>query len=309
MQRVVIAGATGYLGQHLVDVYSRNGWIVRALVRDKARAKTLSANELFEGKATQPNTLIGLMDDVDLVVSSLGITRQKDGFTYREVDYQANRNLLDLAIENGVPQFGYVHVLNAHLLSQVELVQAKQDFVDLLNAYPIKSTVIAPSGYFSDLENFLRMAQRGRIYLFGNGNKRINPIHGTDLAETCFEVIEAGAAFAEVGGPQTNQSERIWLRSRSKASGDLLKLLISHYGLATSFNELQKPVPNHKPMVLYNLFLVFCATIWSGNLMVNTNYQSIFPSYLPRKVRDNKKRSWLIRPSSFLNNLFILLLI
>lgn len=232
MQRVVIAGATGYLGGYLVDVYRRKGWIVRALVRDEtaARAKGLHATEFFEGEATKPSSLIGLMDDVDLVVSSLGITRQQDGLSYQDVDYQANRNLLELAIENGVPQFGYVHVINAHLLPEVELIRAKQDFVDLLNAYPIKSSVIAPSGYFSDLEDFLQMARKGRVYMFGAGDKRINPIHGADLAEACFEIIEAGTAFADVGGPKT----------------------YSHDDLArVAFESLGKPVKiTHLPMWL-----------------------------------------------------------
>jgi uncharacterized protein YbjT (DUF2867 family) len=90
---VLVAGATGYLGRHLCAEYARRGHHVTALVRDAARAEGL-ADILVEAEATRPETLAGLMDGVDLVVSSLGITRQADGLGYREVDYQANLNLL-----------------------------------------------------------------------------------------------------------------------------------------------------------------------------------------------------------------------
>ncbi|KZL22102.1 NmrA-like family protein [Pseudovibrio axinellae] len=203
MKTVVIAGATGYLGAYLVAHYKQQGWAVRALVRSTAAAHTkgLDATEFFEGEATNAATLMGLMEDVDLVVSALGITRQKDGLTYHDVDYRANKNLLDLAVENSVPQFAYIHVLNATKLLNVELVHAKQHFVKTLQAAPIKSTVISPSGYFSDLEDFLNMAKSGRVYVFGSGKYRINPIHGKDLAAACYEIISSEQTFAEVGGP------------------------------------------------------------------------------------------------------------
>lgn len=79
MKTVVIAGATGYLGSYLVAHYKQLGWAVRALVRNEAtaRAKGLDATEFFEGEATKPNSMTGLMENADLVVSALGITRQK----------------------------------------------------------------------------------------------------------------------------------------------------------------------------------------------------------------------------------------
>ncbi len=211
MKTVVIAGATGYLGAYLVAFYHQKGWHVRALVRNEqtARAKGLEASEFFEGEATKPDSLSGLMEGADLVISALGITRQKDGLTYKDVDFQANKNLLELAIQSSVPQFAYIHVLNAAKMLDVELVRAKQDFVDVLQAAPIKSTVISPSGYFSDLEEFLGMAKSGRVYLFGSGACRLNPIHGADLAEACYGIIEDGKSKADVGGPVTYTQNEI----------------------------------------------------------------------------------------------------
>lgn len=203
MKTVVVAGATGYLGQYLVSEYRRRGWRVRAIVRDaaKARASGLLAQELVEAEATRRDTLRGSLDGVDLVVSSLGITRQQDGLTYQDVDYGANVNLLDEALSAGVSRFAYIHVLGADRLRHVPLVAAKQAFVDRLNAAPIFSTVVAPSGYFSDMGDFLAMARSGRVWLFGDGEHRLNPIDGADLAVAVADAVEEERDRLDVGGP------------------------------------------------------------------------------------------------------------
>ena len=46
----------------------------------------------------------------NFVFSSVGITRQKDGLTFKDVDYQGNRNLLEVAKHAGVKKFIYVSV-------------------------------------------------------------------------------------------------------------------------------------------------------------------------------------------------------
>jgi uncharacterized protein YbjT (DUF2867 family) len=203
MQSVFIAGATGYLGRFLCAAYRARACHVTALVRDRRRAENLDADVLREAEATRPETLSGVMDGAGLVVSALGITRQADGLSYRDVDFQANLNLLHEAECAGVRRFAYVHVLNADAMRHVALVAAKADFVDALQASGIASTVIAPSGYFSDMGEFLAMARAGRVWLFGSGSGRINPIHGADLASAVVDATEAGRPWLDVGGPET----------------------------------------------------------------------------------------------------------
>lgn len=203
MRTVFVAGATGYLGRHLCAEFHRRGAYVIALVRDAKRAGNLAADSLVEAEATRPETLAGIMDGADVVVSALGITRQSDGLGYREVDYQANVNLLREAEATGVGRFAYVHVLNSEKMRNVELVSAKSAFVRKLQASQLASTVIAPSGFFSDMGDFFAMAKSGRVWLFGDGTHRINPIHGADLATAAAETIEAGREWLDVGGPET----------------------------------------------------------------------------------------------------------
>ncbi|WP_136444048.1 SDR family oxidoreductase [Pacificoceanicola onchidii] len=203
MKHVFVAGATGYLGRFLCAEYRKRGWHVTALIRKSGKTDGLEADRLIEAEATWPESLVGAMEDIDLVVSALGITRQTDGLTYWDVDYQANLNLLEEARRSGVSRFAYVHVLNADRMDAVPLVAAKSAFVRKLQSSDVASTVIAPTGYFSDMADFLTMAQSGRVWLFGSGEPRINPIHGADLAAAIFEAAEAGVDWQTVGGPET----------------------------------------------------------------------------------------------------------
>ena len=109
MRRVMISGATGYLGRYLCAEYRSRGYHVTALVRASARTGDLAADAIVTAEATEAKTLVGCMDGIDLVVSALGITRQTDGLGYWDVDYRGNLNLLEEAERSGVAQFAFVH--------------------------------------------------------------------------------------------------------------------------------------------------------------------------------------------------------
>lgn len=204
MKKILVAGATGYLGQFVVRALKAKGYWIRALGRSAEKLALIEADadEFFIGEVTNPDSLTGLCDGIDIVFSSVGITRQKDGLTYEDVDHQGNKNLLTLAEASGVSKFMYVHVLNAEKLEHVTMVQAKQAFVDDLKRSTLDDTVVCPTGFFSDMEEFLSMARSGRVYLFGDGANRINPIHGADLAEVCADALVSSESQIDVGGPE-----------------------------------------------------------------------------------------------------------
>ncbi len=203
-QRVLVAGATGYLGKFIVQELHKQGYWVRALSRDNRKIAPVRqyVDEVFIGEAAKSETIKGLCEDIDIVFSSLGITKQKDGLTYMDVDYQANRNVLNEALVDNVTKFMYVSVLNSDKLRHLEIVKAKERFAQELIEADIEHIVIRPNGFFSDMTEFLNMAKRGRVYLIGKGEFRANPIHGADLAEACVEWLGSNRGEFDIGGPE-----------------------------------------------------------------------------------------------------------
>jgi len=212
-RRVVVAGATGYLGKFATREFKQRGCWVRALTRSAERlaepgpftAPAIShadVDDVFVAEATKPETLKGLCEGgIDIVFSALGISRQRDGLSFEQVDYQANRNLIDLCVESGVRKFVYVSMLGAEQIAHLAITKAHERVVEDLEASGLEYAIVRPSGYFSDMGAVLAMAKRGRVLLVGDGTNHFNPIHGADLAAVCVDAAEGEERVVEAGGP------------------------------------------------------------------------------------------------------------
>ena len=62
--------------------------------------------------------------------------------------------------------------------------------------------IIRPTGFFPDMSGYLKMAEKGRVWLIGKGNAKMNPIHGLDLAAACVAAISQSIQEIAVGGPE-----------------------------------------------------------------------------------------------------------
>lgn len=205
-EKILLAGATGYLGQYVLAELLRKEYPTRIVVRNKAKiAPALLTHpllEVVEAQVTQPETLKGVCKGISQVISTIGITKQKDGLTYEQVDYKANKNLLDEALREGVQKFIYVSVFKGEVMRHIAIGAAKEQFVDSLKASGLDYCIVRPSGFYSDMATFLKMAKEGRVRLFCKGQYAMNPIHGEDLAEVCVSQLESTEKEVNVGGAE-----------------------------------------------------------------------------------------------------------
>jgi uncharacterized protein YbjT (DUF2867 family) len=200
-KKVLVAGATGYLGRYLVKELKKRGFWVRVLIRKEEQKNIFdSVDDFFVGQITKPDSLKGVTKDIDWVFTTVGITRQKDGLTYMDVDYQGNSNLLKEAIHHKVDCFQYISAINGDKLRHLKIFEAKEKFVDELKTSNINYSIMRPNGFFSDMSDFLKIAKGGRVYLFGHGNFKLNPIDGEDLAKVCVDNMSKGVQEESVGG-------------------------------------------------------------------------------------------------------------
>ncbi len=205
MKKVLLAGVTGYLGSYNAKELQKGDFTIRAIVRNTAplMEKNIVPNEIIQAELTKLETIKGCCKEIDVVISTVGITRQKDGLSYMDVDYQANMNLLYEARNSGVKKFIYVSVLNGERLRHLKICDAKEMFVEQLIKSGLDYCIIRPNGFFSDMAEFYTMAKKGRAYLFGDGDLKTNPIHGEDLATVCVDAIDKPDQEIKVGGPET----------------------------------------------------------------------------------------------------------
>jgi len=216
-RRIVIAGSTGYLGRHVLDAFADAGWHVRALARNPASlgAHRERCEQVVQGDVTRPSTLEGLCDGADVVFSSVGIRTFGRKPSYLDVDLAGNMNLVEEARRAGVPHFVFISAVNADALRQVVgVAEARERIVDALKESQdtMAWTVLRPSGFFNDMSDYFEMAQRGTAWVVGEGLRRLNPIHGADLAAEAVASIDdptrRNVAVA-LGGPDTFNNREI----------------------------------------------------------------------------------------------------
>ena len=207
MASVLVAGATGYLGRYVVAELHSRGHLVRAVVRDRDRARREGpwgspsldglVDEWALGSVTDPRFTRDLAADVEHVVSALGVTRQKaDPW---QIDNLANLAILNSALKHA-NSFTYINTLGGDRCP-ARLTRAKSAFAQTLSVAEINSQIINPPAYFSDMTEVLAMARRGLVAVF-RPEARINPIHGADLAAYVVDRTEEGRTGTwDVGGP------------------------------------------------------------------------------------------------------------
>jgi uncharacterized protein YbjT (DUF2867 family) len=206
MAKVLVAGASGQLGNQVVRVLKQQGYQVRILARNMAQAANLGADEVREANLVRPETLNGICDGIKYVVSCAGASMKMAGLGNRQgfyqVDWQGNINLLAEAQRQPLQKFVYVSLAGAEKLRHVAYADAQARFVEALRASTVPHTVVSPTGFFGFMLEILKFAKQGRGLLIGDGSCRTNPIHEADVARACVEALTSRESELSVGGPE-----------------------------------------------------------------------------------------------------------
>ncbi|MGK0703447.1 SDR family oxidoreductase [Yokenella regensburgei] len=92
--KILVAGATGSIGLHVVNIAIEMGHQPIALVRNKHKVKWLPRGaDVFYGDVAMPETLTHLPKDIDAIIFTLGSDGQ-GRIGARAIDYGGVRNIL-----------------------------------------------------------------------------------------------------------------------------------------------------------------------------------------------------------------------
>ena len=110
--KVLVTGATGFLGSHIVESLMRHGHDVRALARRTSNLDHLEATgaEIAFGDVGDYDGLLNAARGVDVVIHSAAIVMPGWGRwdDYENANVKGTRNALDACIEAGIKRFVYV---------------------------------------------------------------------------------------------------------------------------------------------------------------------------------------------------------
>ena len=111
--QVLVVGATGQTGKHVVRDLVKRNIAVTALVRNLEKAQELlpSGVDFLLGDVTQPDTMTEAISRCNMLICATGATPSFNFTDPYQVDYQGTKNLVNLAQENNIEHFVIVSSL------------------------------------------------------------------------------------------------------------------------------------------------------------------------------------------------------
>jgi len=213
VMKILVTGATGFVGSHLLRGLTGAGHEVRALVRGGESAERIKGKgvEIFAGDVTDPDTLHGVADGCDAVVHLVGIIQPGPGYTFESIHKEGTQNIIDAAKESwSVRHFIYQSALGTRKGAISEYHRTKYLAEELTKGSGLNYTITRPSiifgkgdGFTTRLTEVIRMSPV--VPVIGPGKGRLQPVYIEDLVQLFVGITGNPDYYGrtlEIGGPE-----------------------------------------------------------------------------------------------------------
>ena len=208
---ILVTGATGFVGRRIVTRLVERGEEVRRLVRPvpDPRPSGLPAVHFVTGDVTDPESLKAACEDVDMVVHTVAIIREKGRATFDAINVQGTRNVLEAAEQAGVRKIVHLSAIGAGPDPKYPYLRSKWEGEEAVVNSSVRHVILRPSLVFGPGDEFINALAAtirvGPVVPFiGSGNTRFQPIHVEDVAR-CVDRVLIDSTYngetVEIGGP------------------------------------------------------------------------------------------------------------
>jgi 2-alkyl-3-oxoalkanoate reductase len=113
--KILVTGASGFLGGRLIEVLSDQGTAVRATTRLLSRARRLPGVQWIQCDLTREESLRGALCDIDTVFHCAALCGAPGSLSeYQDTNVEGTKRLLRLATECGVRNFIYLSSMSVY---------------------------------------------------------------------------------------------------------------------------------------------------------------------------------------------------
>ena len=244
--KVLVTGANGFTGSHLVKALAQRGDQVVAFVRQSSDLSRLAGCpiELVYGNITDPEAVRQAMQGVDWVFHTaayveLGLV---DGALMEQVNVDGTRTVLEAAQAAGISKMVYCSTIGVYGDTQGQAIDETfkrtqtdfssaydrtkyraQELVDQFAAAGLPVVSVMPSGIFgSDDPHFGPVMQtflRGKLKLWAGGDRITGIVHVDDLVQAMVLAAEQAPTGAHYIISAGDLSTRDMFQLLSRESG------------------------------------------------------------------------------------------
>ncbi len=217
--KVLVTGAAGFLGGHLVDMLVEQNYAVRAMVRpseDASRLYALKNVEVVLGDLTEEASLKRAVRDVQRVfnvAAKTGPWGTED--MYRAINVQGLADLIHAALDAGVQRFVHtssITVYGHHLQGIVTeddpfhaednpysrtKIAGEKLIANLVKDKGAPVVIVRPGWIYGPRDSasfgrFVAMVEAGKGFLLGSGKNIVPVVYVRDVAQGLIKAGEAG---------------------------------------------------------------------------------------------------------------------
>lgn len=248
MKRILVTGATGFVGNAVVESLIENGYQPVALVREGSESKLKCDAEIVHGDVLDKESLIKALEGVYAVIHLVGIIREypKKGVTFENMHHIATNNIVEACKTAGIKR--YVHMsANGTRADAVSMYhKTKYEAEETVRHSGLTYTIFRPSLIYGQDDSFINMLagyMKGTpvFTYFGDGSYPMAPIYVKDVADCFAKSIDA---------PQTNGMIYPLCGEKVYTYKEVLKLV----GKALGKNIILMPVPEFAISLSISIF-------------------------------------------------------
>lgn len=192
---IALTGATGFVGQAVLDEAQRRGVTLRALTRRAQPA--CEGVQWVTGTLSDDTGLAQLVDGAEAVIHVAGLTNSPDPADFHEANVVGTQKLLEACKAARARRFVFVSSLSAREPRLSQYGHSKAEAETVVQASGLDWTIVRPPGVYGprDIDYFemFRSARLGLVPLPPRGASSI--IHVDDLARLLLDLVDAPPAL------------------------------------------------------------------------------------------------------------------
>jgi len=160
--KVLVTGATGFVGREVVQQAHQVGHSVCILVRDPCagRARELAAQTaaaVSAGDILEEGTLPTAFQGTDAVIHLVGIISEVGRSTFENIHTKGTRNVVDAAQRSGVKRFLHMSALGTRPKAASRYHQSKWAAEEIVRQSGLEYTIFRPSLIYGPEDNFVNL--------------------------------------------------------------------------------------------------------------------------------------------------------
>ena len=184
--KVLVTGATGFVGREVVRQLRKGGQAIRILARSRNSPRVQEAvsrygAEVHVGDVLDAASLDGALSGMDAVIHLVGIISEVGESTFENIHTRGTGNIVAAARQAGVRRFAHMSALGTRANASSRYHQTKWAAEQLVRHSGLDFTIFRPSLIYGPEDQFVNMFARmirlsPVVPLIGSPSARFQPV-------------------------------------------------------------------------------------------------------------------------------------